>query len=145
MDIERNQYMDGKADAQARRPRRVHASATYEAGYLDGIAERSAYTRAVSFSNETIQGMKITANERGDGNFGWSVSDPGGAFTMSGSAPDLEASIAAAEGVLRSHGHSVARRFTIAQRIRELHPTASVREVDRLTDRVVEFMLSKGA
>lgn len=146
MDIERNDYMDGKADAEGRRPRRVQASAAYEAGFLDGIAERSAYTRPVSFSNETIQGMKISASERkDDGTYDWTVSNSVGSFTVTGSAPDLETSIAAAEGVLRSHGMSVARRYVIAEKIKHLHPTASVGEVERLTDRVVEYMLSKGA
>ena len=145
MEIERNDYMDGKADAQARRPRRIHASATYEAGFLDGIAERSAYTRATGFTNETIQGMKLAATERQDGTSEWSVRNADGSFSVTGSAPDMEASVAAAGGALRSHGYTVARRYPIREQVKHLHPTASAGEVERLTDRVVEYMLSKGA
>jgi hypothetical protein len=144
MEIERNEYMDGKADAQARRPRQIHASATYEAGYLDGIAERSAYTRAAAFSDVTIEGMKMTASEQ-DGIVLWAVSDRSNFHAVSGQAPDLETAIAAMEGSLRQQGRSIARRYTISQQVRHLHPTASAREVERLTDRVVEYMLTKGA
>lgn len=146
MDIDRDDYMDGKADATGRLPRRVNASRNYEAGYLDGVAERSAYTRATSFTGETIQGLKMSASELHDsGIVVWSVSDRAGFHAVSGQAPDLEMAITAMEGSLRSMGKSIARRYTISEQVKRLHPTASVVEVDRLTDRVVEYMLSKGA
>jgi|GEM_PF-6391363 hypothetical protein len=146
MGIERNDYMDGKADAQARLPRRVHASQAYEAGFLDGIAERCAYTRSTGFSATTIQGMVMTASEVKDsGIVLWSVADQGRYHAFTGQAPDLESAIAAMEGSLRSQGKSIARRYTISEQVKRLHPTASVAEVERLTDRVVEYMLSKGA
>lgn len=146
MDIDRDDYMDGKADATGRLPRRVNASRTYEAGFLDGIAERCAYTRSTGFTGETIQGLKMSASELSDsGIVAWSVSDRGGFHAVSGQAPDLESAIAAMEGSLRTMGKSIARRYTISEQVKRLHPTASVVEVDRLTDRVVEYMLSKGA
>lgn len=145
MRIDRDDYMDGKADAQARLPRRVNASRTYEAGFLDGISERSAYTRATSFSGETIQGMKMTASEQKDGIVLWSVADRGNYHAVSGSAPDLESAIAAMEGALHSQGKTIARRYTITEQVKRLHPTASVAEVERLADRVAEYMLAPKA
>lgn len=143
MDIERNDFMDGRTDAEGRRPRRVQASAAYEAGYLEGIALRSERSRPESFTSETIQGMRVTAAFAGDGVWGWSVEHPQGGMSAVGSAPDQEIAIASAEGWLRSNGFTVARRHVISDQVHRLHPSASTSDVERITDRVVGYMLTK--
>jgi hypothetical protein len=138
------EFAMGRMDAIARSPRRL-ASKEYGDGYLDGLNVRaSTANEETEFSGVTVHGAKMRVSARGDGTFEWAVKDSMETMSAMGTAPDMESGIAACEGALRRRGSSVARRDEIVRTLGHLKPGMDAAEIERLANRVVDRIVSKG-